>query len=166
MSLGPTMANLTARRRRLMERFGADRSGALLPIFALCVTLALGTAALAVDYGRWQSERTTLAQTADAAALFGATALAEALAAGQNGEAAARAHTAALDAVKAKLGDEASPTITVVPWYGIIAQAEPADAFQRDPAAGCDHQRRVRGVRRQRNGRLRYRARARSGQRH
>ena len=101
------MARRRSRRGRLMERFGSDRSGAVLPVFALCVTVALGTAALAVDYGRWHSERTR-------PHCFGATALAEALAAGQNGEAAARAQTAALDVVKAKLGDEATSTITVV----------------------------------------------------
>jgi Flp pilus assembly protein TadG len=103
-----------SRHRGLISRLGRDRSGAILPIFALCVTVALGTAALAIDFGRWHSERTTLAHTAEAAALFGAMALADALAAGQTGEAATRAHTAALDAVKAKLGDEATPTITVV----------------------------------------------------
>ena len=107
------MSNLTARRRRLMERFGADRSGAILPIFALCVTLALGTAALAVDYGRWHSERTTLAHTAEAAALFGAMALADALADGL-GDAAARAQAAALNAVNAKVGSNVTPIITVV----------------------------------------------------
>jgi Flp pilus assembly protein TadG len=103
-----------SRRRGLISRLGRDQSGAILPIFALCVTVALGTAALAVDFGRWHSERTTLAQTADAAAVFGAMALAEALAAGQTGEAATRAHTAAFDAVRAKLGDDVTPTITVV----------------------------------------------------
>jgi Flp pilus assembly protein TadG len=109
------MSNVVAGGRgRLTDRFGSDRSGAILPIFALCATVALATAALAVDFGRWHSERTTLAQTADAAALFGAMALADALAAGQTGEAATRAQTAALDAVKAKLGDEATPKITVV----------------------------------------------------
>ena len=107
------MSNLAARCRRFMERFGADRSGAILPIFALCVTLALGTTALAVDYGRWHSERTTLAHTAEAAALFGAMALADALADGR-GEAAAHAETAALNAVRAKIGDDVTPTITVI----------------------------------------------------
>jgi hypothetical protein len=101
-------------RRGLLNRLARDRSGAILPIFALCVTVVLGTAALAVDFGRWHSERTTLSQTADAAAMFGAMALADALAAGNTSEAAARAHTAALDAVRAKLGDGVTPSITVV----------------------------------------------------
>src|SRR5918999_868698 len=103
-----------SRRRGLLNRLARDRSGAILPIFALCVTVVLGTAALAVDFGRWHSERTALAQTADAAALSGAMTLAEVLASGQYGEAAARAHAAAFDAVRAKLGDAVTPTITVV----------------------------------------------------
>src|SRR5918992_4117491 len=106
--------------RGLMNRFGRDRSGAIVPIFALCVTVALGTAALAVDYGRWHSERTTLAQTADAAALFGAAVLTKAQSGGNSGDAAARAYAAALSAIQVNIGADGTPTITVTESPGSV----------------------------------------------
>jgi hypothetical protein len=109
-----------SRRHGLMDRFGRDRSGAILPIFALCLTLALGTAALAIDYGRWHSERTTLTLTADAAALQAAAVLTNAQAAGESDGAAERARTAALSAIRANIGDDATPTITVTESPGSV----------------------------------------------
>ena len=109
-----------SRRHDLMDRFGRDRCGAILPVFALGVTLALGTAALAIDYGRWHSERTVLANTADAAALFGAAVLTTAQAAGNSGDAAARAQAAALSAIQVNIGDDGTPTITVTESPGSV----------------------------------------------
>jgi Putative Flp pilus-assembly TadE/G-like len=103
----------------LLARFGRDRSGAILPIFALSVTVALATTALAVDYGRWQGEHTTLARTADAAALSGAIALTNAQAAGHS-DAAARAEAAAFNAVRVNLGYDGRPVITVTETPGAV----------------------------------------------
>jgi Flp pilus assembly protein TadG len=116
------MSNFMERGRGLLERFGRDRSGAILPIFALSVTVALATTALAVDYGRWQGEHTELSRTADAAALFGAVALTNAQAAGHS-DAAARAEAAALNAVRVNLGNDGRPIITVTESPGSVKVA-------------------------------------------
>src|ERR687891_61453 len=106
----------------LLDRFGRDRSGAILPMFALCATVALATTALAVDYGRWQGEHTELAHAADAAALAGAAVLTNAQAGGRS-DAAARAEEAALNAIRVNIGDDGRPTITVTESPGTVKVA-------------------------------------------
>jgi Flp pilus assembly protein TadG len=59
----------------LYGRFGRDERGSVMPLVALCMTVILGFAALAIDVGSERVLHNQLEATADAAALAAATQL-------------------------------------------------------------------------------------------
>jgi Putative Flp pilus-assembly TadE/G-like len=61
--------------RTLLRRLARDERGGVLPLVALCMTVILGFAALAIDLGQQTAMRTQLEATADAAALAAAAQL-------------------------------------------------------------------------------------------
>lgn len=59
-------------RAGFLRRLAADRSGGVAVMLALSLPIIIGVAALAIETGLWFSERRTLQNAADAAALSGA----------------------------------------------------------------------------------------------